>query len=88
MMVPFIIIAEKRRKMKSIFIMAVALLAVAQIGLVFFHNNLLAIGLLLLVFFLAFNILEASLPSLVSKTAPPYRKNRGRTHNMNTMSNK
>jgi MFS family permease len=74
LMVPFIIMAEKRRQMKAVFMLAVALLAIAQIALVFFHGSLLAIGLLLLIFFLGFNILEASLPSLVSKTAPSYRK--------------
>jgi MFS family permease len=69
-MLPFIIIAETRRKMKPVFIGAVVLLALAEIvlaGNIDYRSGFIA-GLVL--FFMAFNLLEASLPSLVSKLAP------------------
>ncbi|MGE5946370.1 MAG: MFS transporter [Betaproteobacteria bacterium] len=69
-MVPAIIAAERKDKMRPVFRAAVALLVVVQLGLLFFGQGLWTLGLWLLLFFVAFNILEASLPSLVSRTAP------------------
>lgn len=73
-MVPFIIIAEKKRKMKPIFTMSVALIAVCQVFFFIGQHSGLVIGLTLFVFFTAFTILESSLPSLVSKVAPIQNK--------------
>lgn len=73
-MVPAIIAAERRDKMRPIFRSAVALLIVVQIGLYFLNNSLFALALWILLFFVAFNILEATLPSLVSRTAHPAAK--------------
>jgi len=69
-MVPFIIIAEKRRKMKPIFIGAIITLAIAQLGWSFLSSSLTGMLFCLWLFFTAFNILEASLPSLMSKLSP------------------
>ncbi|UZE95804.1 MFS transporter [Alkalimarinus alittae] len=69
-MVPFIIIGEKKRKIKSVFVGAVLQLSVGSILLVFVNDSLAAMWGALFVFFMAFNLLEASLPSLVSKQAP------------------
>jgi len=73
-MVPAIIAAEKRDKMRPVFLGAVALLVVVQVGLFLFGQSLWSLALWLLLFFVAFNILEATLPSLVSRTAPPAAK--------------
>ena len=73
-MVPAIIAAERRDKMRTVFLAAVALLLVVQAGLYFFGEGLWPLALWLTLFFVAFNILEASLPSLVSRTAPPAAK--------------
>jgi len=67
--VPFIIVAEAKRKMKPVFIGAVASLMLGQLLLAGLHQSVLAVGLLLLLYFSAFNLLEATLPSLVSKVA-------------------
>jgi MFS family permease len=72
--VPFIIIAEKRRRMKQVFSGAVAVLLLSLLALVWGHNHFWAIALLLLSFFTAFSLLEATLPSLVSKVAPAQSK--------------
>ncbi|ORU91339.1 MAG: MFS transporter [Cycloclasticus sp. symbiont of Poecilosclerida sp. N] len=68
-MVPFIIIAEKKRKMKLVFITAVAVLSAACFSLFLFSDNLWGMVSVLFVFFTAFNFLEATLPSLISKIA-------------------
>jgi MFS family permease len=73
-MVPFIIIAEKKRRMKQIFTGAIAVLVLALWEMAFMENTLTGIVIGLFFFFLAFNLLEASLPSLVAKIAPPDKK--------------
>ncbi len=73
-MVPAIIAAERKDKMRPVFIAAVALLVVVQAGLYLLHESLWSLAFWLLLFFVAFNVLEATLPSLVSRTAPPAAK--------------
>jgi MFS family permease len=69
-MIPFIILAEKKRKMKQVFLGAILVLAIAEVGLSQFHDSLTSIVGFLAVFFCGFNLLESTLPSLISKTAP------------------
>lgn len=69
-MVPFIIVGEKKQKMKQVLLVAVLLLVVSILLLATGLNSIASITFALWVFFVAFNILEASLPSLVSKFAP------------------
>ncbi|EIC28648.1 MFS transporter [Methylomicrobium album] len=69
-MIPFIILAEKKQKMKGVFLGAVSILILAFLGLSLFHASLFQVIGLLLLFFSGFNLLEATLPSLISKTAP------------------
>ncbi len=73
-MVPAIIAAERKDKMRPIFLAAIALLVVVQSGLLIYSASLWALALWLVLFFVAFNVLEATLPSLVSRTAPPSAK--------------
>ncbi len=70
-MVPAIIVAEKYRHMKGVFVDAVAALAVSQIMLYFGAGNSFVLLAALVVFFSAFNVMEATLPSLITKVAPP-----------------
>ncbi len=69
-MIPFVILAEKKRKMKMVFIGAILVLVLSDIGLMQFSHNLIGIIGFLWLFFTGFNLLEATLPSLISKTAP------------------
>ncbi len=69
-MVPAIILAEAKRLMKPVFIGAVALLLLSQLTLVIDHASGIELVIVLAVFFTGFNIMEASLPSLISKAAP------------------
>jgi MFS family permease len=77
-MLPPIFIGEKQGKVKQVFVGAITLLLLVQIGLWLFLSQSTAhwmfLVLLLLAFFVAFNILEASQPSLVSRIAPPAAK--------------
>lgn len=68
--IPFVILAEKKRKMKPVFIGAIAALVLADLGLMQFNATLSGIIVFLWLFFTGFNLLEATLPSLISKTAP------------------
>jgi MFS family permease len=70
LMVPPIIVAEKKAKMKQVFMGAVALAALAQTSLMYAHDSVWGVAAALLVFFTAFNVLEATLPSMISKIAP------------------
>ncbi len=74
LMVPFMIIAEKKRKMQSTFLGAVIVLTLSTLALWQWHQNLIVISVLLCLFFAAFTLLEGMLPSLISKTAPPENK--------------
>jgi predicted MFS family arabinose efflux permease len=74
LMVPAIIMGEKRGLLKEVMIGAVALMLIAQLMLMNFITSFWGVVISLLVYFVAFNILEASLPSLVSKIAPPAAK--------------
>ena len=74
LMVPFIIQAEKKRRMKQIFIGAIAALMLAELSLLASGESVWQVAIGLVVFFTAFNLLEASLPSLVAKMAPADRK--------------
>ncbi len=73
-MIPFIIVAERKRRMKQIFIGAVSVLGLCLLALSQWYTNMTAFVVILWLFFSAFNFLEASLPSLVSKTAPAEKK--------------
>ena len=73
-MVPFIILAEKKRKIKQVLIGAIFVLAFSQFGLPLFKDSLVGFAIMLWLFFSAFNLLEASMPSLVAKMAPAAHK--------------
>lgn len=70
MIIPFVIIAEKKRRMKPVFLGAIGLIVVANLGFSGLHGHLWGLIACLWVFFCGFNLLEATLPSLISKTAP------------------
>ncbi|MBB1610337.1 MULTISPECIES: MFS transporter [unclassified Pseudomonas] len=69
-MVPFIIYAEKKRQMKRVLAGAVATLMLCELFFWEFGYSLKELLFGIVVYFTAFNLLEASLPSLVSKVSP------------------
>jgi MFS family permease len=65
---------ERRGYLRAVFLCAIGLVALVQLGLLAAATGspgLMALGLLMFVFFCGFNILEASQPSMVSRIAPP-----------------
>jgi MFS family permease len=74
LMVPFIIIAEKKRRMKTVFTASVLALGVGEVIFMLGYESVTGIVLGLFIFFTAFNVLEASLPSLVAKMVSPDNK--------------
>ncbi len=73
-MFPLVIVAETRRRLRETLLVMIAVLAAAQILLWSGHGSLIGIAAALLLFFVAFNVLEALLPSLLAKFAPADRK--------------
>lgn len=69
-MVPAILYADRQNSTKPVLIGAVALLAVTEAALGWVDAGIGVIAALMLAFFVSFNVLEAMLPSLVSRLAP------------------
>lgn len=72
LMLPAVMGAQRR--LKGWFVTSVALLLVAQVAMPWLMGGVWAISLFLLIFFTPFNVLEAMLPSLISRIAPPQLK--------------
>ena len=72
--IPFIIIAEKKRKMRQVFLAAIAVMTAALAFLAF--GSQVGVGIIfgLLLYFMGFNLLEATIPSWISKRAPVANK--------------
>jgi len=68
--VPFIILAEKKRQMKKVFVGAIIVIMLANVVLGLYAQIKPALLAGLWLFFAGFNLLEATLPSLISKTVP------------------
>jgi predicted MFS family arabinose efflux permease len=74
LMVPTIILAETRQRMKEVFVATIAVLAASLVLLAVGAQSAAAVIVALVLFFAAFNVMEAMLPSLVTKMAPPDAK--------------
>jgi MFS family permease len=72
-MTPPVFYADRRNRHKPVLLAAVAVLVAVEASLVF-SRTLLGYGAALLAFFAAFNVLEALLPSLVSRLAPAHAR--------------
>lgn len=70
LMIPPILIAERQGKMKQVFMASIGVAALAQLGILFWQDSVWGVAFSLIVFFAAFNVLEATQPSIVSKIAP------------------
>ncbi|MDC1318524.1 MFS transporter [Candidatus Thioglobus sp.] len=68
-MIPLIIISEKFKKTKYILLLSIFLLIISQVIFYVSNLNFLVFLITLTIFFVAFNTVEAILPSLLSKTA-------------------
>ena len=62
--------AEKYGKMKAVFNGGITAVCAALLAMYLFGNSWLLVGVILALFFTGFNLLESTLPSLVSKISP------------------
>ncbi|MDH3449974.1 MAG: MFS transporter [Gammaproteobacteria bacterium] len=69
LLVPMIIVAEKMKKSRLVFTIAVVMLALAELGLAL-GGSYVMVFFMLVLFFGAFNFLEAIMPATVSRIAP------------------
>jgi len=74
LMVPAIVVGERGGRAKIVFLAGITVLLASQLLLALGFESLWSIAFALLVFFTGFNLLEAMLPSLVSKAAPASAK--------------
>lgn len=72
--IPFIIIAEKKRKMRQVFLAAIGLMTGSLVLLALGSHWGVGIIFGLLLYFTGFNLLEATIPSWISKRAPVANK--------------
>lgn len=72
--IPFIIIAEKKRKMRQVFLAAIGLMTGSLVLLALGSHWGVGIIFGLLLYFMGFNLLEATIPSWISKRAPVANK--------------
>jgi MFS family permease len=71
LIVPPLWMAEKRGFLKPLYVGSIIWLIAVALALATEPTGLIALSGLILAFFIGFNVLEASLPSLVSRLAPP-----------------
>jgi len=67
---------ERRGYLRAVFLVAIGLVAVVQVGLLLVapQPGVASLALLLFVFFCGFNVLEATQPSIASRIAPPHAR--------------
>lgn len=70
LMVPPLAWGERRGRIKTVFLGAILLVLLVQVGYAVSPAGYLSFTILLLLFFWAYNVLEASLPSVASRLAP------------------
>jgi predicted MFS family arabinose efflux permease len=70
LMLPAILWGERKGRTKTVFLGTIALMLAVQAAALIWLEGLTGITLVLLGFFAAFNVLEAMLPSLVTRVAP------------------
>jgi MFS family permease len=74
LMLPFVAVRKVARYERAVFLGAIAVLFLGLCVLALGLDRLVTITAGLVIFFAAFNVLEAKLPALVSKAAPPAAK--------------
>lgn len=69
-MVPLMFLAERKRKVKGVMLLSIAILLASLVSMALGHGLGLGWFIAMFCFFTAFNLLEATLPSWLSKQAP------------------
>lgn len=70
LIIPMLIIAAKKQMNKHFYLFSIALMALSLISMALTKQSIIIMFLVMLLFFTAFNFLEASLPAFISMIAP------------------
>jgi len=70
LIVPMLIISAKKQKNKHFYLFSIGLMALSLLTMAFSHHSLSVMFFAILLFFTAFNFLEASLPAFISMLSP------------------
>jgi MFS family permease len=70
LMAPLVVYADRHNRVKQVFLVSIAILTLSQAGLYGFHESWWLVVACMILYFTGFTVLEASLPSLVSRLAP------------------
>lgn len=70
LMLPLIIFAEKNRQHARVMLAGVILIAAVQFAFGLYHFGLILVVISMVVYFTGFNLMEALLPSMISRIAP------------------
>lgn len=73
-MLPIIAWSERKQKRQTLFLICIGLLSISQIAMLFIPETTHALWGILFVYFVAFNILEALFPSMITQAAHPSLK--------------
>ncbi len=71
---PMVMAAERKDKMKTVFIVSILLLISGELVLSLYQASIYSVAFGLFLFFVGFNVLEACLPSLISRVSPSESK--------------
>jgi len=74
LMVPIMIIAIRKEKEKQAFLGSIILLMMSLLAMAIWADSVIGLGICMLLYFVAFNFLEATMPALVSRLAPAGQK--------------
>jgi len=74
LMVPFVIVAEKHGRLDEVRLLSIGLIGLSELAILLSDGSSIAVVAALVVFFTAFTILEALLPSALTKAAPASAK--------------
>lgn len=70
LIIPMLIVAAKKQKNKHFYLFSILLMSLSLVAMAFTEHSIVIMFLVMLLFFTAFNFLEASLPAFISMLAP------------------
>ena len=70
LIIPMLITASKKQKNKHFYLFSILLMAISLIAMALTQHSIILMFVVMLLFFTAFNFLEASLPAFISMLAP------------------
>jgi len=70
LIIPMLIMASKKQKNKHFYLFSILLMAASLIAMALTQDSIILMFIVMLLFFTAFNFLEASLPAFISMLAP------------------